>query len=262
MTLSYGPIMREAPRASRWDEIPRSLVIRLLLVAVAVLTLAASVVLYLRYGREVDQIMGLGPLLDSTRENNIPTWFSSSSMLLCALVLGSIVLRLRERAPRESRWWLGLAVLFCLGSVDETANLHESLSQLGKRLVAGEEPGLLVRPWVLFLGPLAIAVTAVYARFFTGQPRDVRRSFALGAALFLGGALGLELVEVALGPTQLQRPPMLATMVAQEALEMFGVVAFLNGALLRHERLGPTGPGGGAPEAADAGREPAAPAAP
>lgn len=91
-------------------------------------------------------------------------------------------------------------------------------------------------------------MTAAYARFFRRQAREVRRAFALGAILFLGGALGLELVEVAPGPAQLERLPMLATMVTQETLEMLGVAAFLAWrARATRAVVGRRGGGGGGP---------------
>src|SRR5680860_1803568 len=64
---------------------------------------------------------------DLDAERNAATWFASALLLTAAALLGVIG---ATSAPRESRRpWLGLAVLFVLMSLDETAAWHERLIQ-------------------------------------------------------------------------------------------------------------------------------------
>ncbi len=140
----------------------------------------------------------------------------------------------RGRAPEqegrgEPRWWLLLAAVFALASLDETAKLHELLSRQARREF---QPGF-GQLWVLVLGPIALAFLAAYTRFVGRQEPSVRRSFALGAGLFVGGALGVEVVEIALERRRSGAVTVALTMLAQEVMELLGAVVLLRASLLR-----------------------------
>ncbi len=143
--------------------------------------------------------------------------------------------RRRARPPlpavraRRARWWLLLAAVLCLASLDETANLHELLSRQARRQF---QPGF-GQLWVLFLGPPALVFVAAYVRFIARQAHPVRRAFALGAALFVGGALGVEVVEIVLERRQSGALAIALTMLAQEVLELLGAVVLLHASLSR-----------------------------
>ncbi len=83
------------------------------------------------------------------------------------------------------------------------------------------------------LGPAALALLAVYAGSMRRQDRPVRRAFTRGAALFLGGALGVEVVEIVLERRQSGALTVAVTMLVQEVMELLGAVALLHGSLLR-----------------------------
>ena len=190
------------------------------LLAVAALAVGALGLVYLRFEHEVSYLYGLAPLFDPSREANVPTWFSSS------LLLGSAVALSQVRGP-DRRWWLVLAAVFALASLDETANLHELLSRQARREF---QPGF-GQLWVIVLGPPALVFAAVYARFVQRQRREVRRPFALGAALFLGGALGVEIVEIVLERRGSGALTVALTMLAQEVMELLGAVMLLHASL-------------------------------
>jgi len=170
---------------------------------------------------------GLAPLFDPSREANVPTWFSSSLLLASAVALAAVGVRLREAGSAGARWWL-LAAVLCLASLDETANLHE-LSRQARRQF---QPGF-GQLWVLFLGPPALVFVAAYVRFIARHAHPVRRAFALGAALFVGGALGVEAVEIVLERRQSGALAIALTMLAQEVLELLGAVVLLHASLSR-----------------------------
>jgi hypothetical protein len=196
-------------------------VTRICLLAVAALTAIALLLIYVRFEHGVAYLYGLAPLFDPAREANVPTWFSAS------LLLGSAIALAQARGP-DRRWWLALAAAFALASLDEVANLHELLSRQARlRLV---QPGFSP-VWVLFVGPPALAFVAVYARFLARRPPAVRRPFALGAALFLGGALGVEVVEIALERRGSGAVTVALTLLAQEVMELTGAVVLLHGSL-------------------------------
>jgi len=121
-----------------------------------------------------------------------------------------------------------LAAVFCLASLDETANLHELLSAQARRWLFQPGFGQL---WVLFLGPVALAFVGAYAGFIRRQDPEVRRGFALGAALFVGGALGVEVVEIVLERRQAGDLVVALTMVVQEVMELSGAVVLLRASM-------------------------------
>jgi len=210
-------------------------VTRIGLLAVAALTAAGALVVYLRFEHDVAYAYGLVPLLDPAREANIPTWFSSSMLLLSAATLTIVGARLNDTGSKGARWWLVLAAVFALASLDETANLHELFSRQARREL---QPGF-GQLWVLVAGPAALVLVAVYARFMRRQDRPVCRAFTLGTALFVVGALGVELIEIVLERRQ-SRPLVVAgTMLAQEVMELLGAVVLLHGSLLRLTNLPP-----------------------
>ncbi len=120
-------------------------------------------------------------------EENLPTWFSSGLLLACALVLASIAVAKREaRAPYVGHWW-GLAAAFLYISLDEIVQLHEHASAWF------DVGGVLYFSWVI-PGAIVVALFALsYWGFLAHLPRSVRHRFVLAGAIYVGGALGLEL---------------------------------------------------------------------
>jgi hypothetical protein len=201
----------------------RSDAMRAVLTGIAVLTLASVVIQILRLRFGHDTLLGLAPLLDVRREQNVPTWYSSVLLLACGVVLADLGLRIRTASPERARRWLVLATLFCLASLDESASIHESLGGLGRRFE--DRPDFLVRPWVVFAVPVVAAVLWAYVPFFRRRPPAVRRAFLVGAALFVGGALGVEVIEILLSDGPRDTPALAWATSAQELFEMLGIAA-------------------------------------
>src|ERR1043166_1099347 len=67
---------------------------------------------------------------DLGQGHNIPDWYESMTLLLCALLLAAIAwLTQRQGESFVIRWWL-LALLFFSLSVDEATEAHEALVHL------------------------------------------------------------------------------------------------------------------------------------
>jgi hypothetical protein len=168
---------------------------------------------------------------NATYESTVPTLFSALLLLACA---GCAAALASSGIPQRRRWWLLCAVLIAF-TVDESVGFHEAtMAPLRRLLDAG---GVLYYTWVvpgtLFV-VLAVAAFGPLARELAGTQR---RLFAAAAALYFGGALGLEFaggwVAERYGETSAQLLPLSA---AEEILEMVGAVLFL---YVLMERLGP-----------------------
>ncbi len=121
-------------------------------------------------------------------EQNLPTWYSSSLLLLCAIQLTLIShAASQQQAPLRWRWWI-LSGVFYYISLDEAVTIHEHLSHFF------DLGGVLYFGWVI---PAAIAVAVFgifYLPFLGHLPKRTRWQFVLAGVTYVGGALGVELV--------------------------------------------------------------------
>lgn len=122
-------------------------------------------------------------LLSLSYEGNLPTWYASSLLLLCAAMLAAIA----EAAVAYRRHWWGLAAGFAFMSLDEAVELHE---HLGGLFGTG---GVLYFDWVIPAAAVVALVGALYLGFLRALPPRRRRWFVLAGALYVGGAVGAEL---------------------------------------------------------------------
>jgi hypothetical protein len=119
-------------------------------------------------------------------EGNVPTWFSSSLLLGCAIAAGAIA----HEVPPGARWrrhWWGIAIVLGYVSMDEAAEIHEHLGGL-----IGTH-GILYFDWVIPAAGVLAILAVVYWPFMRALPRPTRNRLLLAAAIYIGGAAGMEL---------------------------------------------------------------------
>jgi hypothetical protein len=159
-------------------------------------------------------------------ECNIPSWFSSALLLVCALLLGVIAAAQRQQRDSHGGRWLVLALIFGFLSLDETAQLHElSIAPLRDTFHTG---GYLQYPWIIPAGICVAVFVLSYLSFLAKLPRNTRWLFVLAGAIYVGGALGVEALsgkQASLhGEHNLAYH---AITTVEELLEMAGVVVFI-----------------------------------
>jgi len=206
--------------------------IRRALVATLIAVGAAGLVVELLHHGPVpaldEDLVGLFSL---SYESNLPTWYSSALLLACAVTLTAIA---PAAPPGQARYWSLLSAVFGYLSIDEAVGLHEQLNEvvhLGGPFYFG---------WIIPAGAAVLLVGAAYLRFLRALPAETRRRFLVAGALYVGGAL---LMEIPLGLwTEARGDGGLGYALidfAEESLEMTGATLFLL-ALLRHAaRHGP-----------------------
>lgn len=160
------------------------------------------------------------------RERNLPTLFNFSIILVNAVlctVAAAFVWRDLTGWPMT---WLSLGGLLFLMAFDEAAQLHERADFLGRYLVT--PTGAFALPWVAAGGLAVVCLALVYLRFVVAQSTPIRRLIFLSAALFVSGALGVEMIAAYTseheGIQKSMNYEMLATL--EEAMEMTGLMAF------------------------------------
>ena len=176
----------------------------------------------------------LNPLFDLDGEANIPAWFSSAQLLAIALTLWTAN-RSRGSRPSPSRRFINLlAAGFALLSLDETAQIHETITGIiGSRYSDWVPP--LVSHHKAFAVLTMIGLFGILKLFY----KDVRAAWRwsrrecticlIGVSLVLLGGSVLE----AIGYRYLQKGTLAyqIEVSGEEFLEMLGATLILRAAL-------------------------------
>ena len=174
------------------------------------------------------------------REANIPTWWSSTQLLVAGGAFGLVGFR---NIYQTKGAWLGLCVAAVLVamSLEETASLHERVGFLVDMVFGNRSETVFDRTglWFVVVGlPFAILfgflVVATY-KFFETVPYTVFR-LAAGMTILLTGALGVEAITNFLGTNRRY----FVGVAFEEGLEMVGGSILLWAGLtflLRHKSM-------------------------
>ena len=171
---------------------------------------------------------GLVRLFDIDIEKNIPSVFSALLLLYAALLLGLIAMLERRQAGRPILHWTILSLGFLLMAIDESCSFHEELIPPIRRLLGDENLGIFYFAWVIPGIVVVLVSAAFFFRFLLRLPAKSRSAFLIAATLYLGGAIGVELIAgrfVELhGKLNLTYPTLV---VVEESLEMAGAIVFI-----------------------------------
>jgi hypothetical protein len=200
----------------------RARIRRVLFVTMALVAFAGLAVEVLKSEGKLRSRSGFVPMFSLSYEQNIPTWYSSALLFACSLLLAAAALGAqRSRASYVRHWWL-LAAAFLYISLDETASIHEEASRffnLG---------GVLFFGWVIPAGIIVLALGVTYLRFLAHLPRRTRGQFIVAGAIYVSGAL---LMELPLGYWTEREGShgfgYAAIDWVEESMEMLGVTLFL-----------------------------------
>jgi hypothetical protein len=178
---------------------------------------------YLRH----DYVFGLIPLFDLDGEGNIPTYFSSAIILLSAGLLAIIFVLKKRQDVGDHRYWAGLSGIFLFLSIDEFACIHERLIFPLKNFL--NTYGVLYFAWVIPYSILLFILVLLYHRFIFSLPLPVRRLFIVAGLVYIGGALGFELIGGYYFDLNGARKVLLYEIITmvEESLEMAGILIFI-----------------------------------
>ncbi len=219
-----------------------TLVLNVISLVLRLLSLERGIVSTSVPGQTVHDLSALATLLrqfDVETEGNVPTWASGALLLMAALVLWGLADAARRAGEPGRRHWAVLAVAFCYLSLDEVAGLHEGAI----RYVAGLVPqeGVFTFGWVLVAGPLVVVFGLSYLRFLGRLNPRTRQLFIWAGALYVGGALAMEMVSGALDSAAgRETVAYVLASSAEELMEMLGASIFLY-AVARHAALAADG---------------------
>lgn len=169
-------------------------VVRLLMFIVVGFTLIHCILQVLNFGLGLHKITLITTLFDFERDANITTWYSSTTLFISSLLLTPIAIAKKNAQDPYTRHWQILAVIFAFLSLDEVGRLHESSGDVLEKLLPIEFDGWLYFQWVLIGIPVTLIVAIAYLKFLAHLPTKTRNLFILAGALYIGGALGLEIM--------------------------------------------------------------------
>ncbi|NQV73717.1 hypothetical protein HQ496_11390 [bacterium] len=161
-------------------------------------------------------------MFDVNEEHNLPTWFSGFNLAIATTFLWIASREKRMANDSMSGRWTVLFAVFCFLSIDEIAGIHESINSV-------------VEPTWAYGGAVIALVLGIYfIPFLKSLPRKTLIAFVISGAIFVGGAVGMEIVGEPMDSDSLIYN--LTTMV-EEGMEIFGIILFTK-ALIQYLSLG------------------------
>ncbi len=204
----------------RSSSIPKSV---LLLLLGDLLLLLGMVFLYWHQhlGDFLSRILNLG------EEASLGTWFSSIQWTLVGMLAWSLFRTHLQRKERGSLLLIGFPLVFFAFSLDEVAQIHESLGQIADQHFLGSSYQdswfHLTGIWMIAIGlPVVICLGFLFfllRRFF--PMKQGGRLVLLGFSVFFLGALGLETISNFFQSSQ--DWGIVVETAMEEGLEMFGI---------------------------------------
>lgn len=169
------------------------------------------------FGRLAFEIFWVG------EESNFPTFVN---FVLLVVSSGFIALAAAQAFSDRNPWrwhWLGLAVVVLLAAFDDSAQVHEPV---GSYLTKGiEGSGLFAWEWVIYGFAVVVVLMLLGFRFVVyGMDAAPRRYLILGALVYLGAALGLEMVSAFMWFHEMDNGRYVT--LFEETFEMFGAALF------------------------------------
>ncbi len=167
--------------------------------------------------------------LNMDRELNLPTLFSSSLLLISALLMQRLG---HNSNPEATDDWRLLSKIFIFLALDEALQIHEILIIPGLR---HQVHPALASTWVVPYAALAIIMLWKFRSFLGSIPRATATGLLRSGAVYVGGAIGMEMIgsfAVRSSLIRLHSPWYGAITGLEEALELVGIILLIH-ALMR-----------------------------
>jgi hypothetical protein len=176
-------------------------------------------------------VFGLVPMFDLDAEANLPSFFQSQMMLACALALLFTARHERAAGRPMAHAWLVLSLAFFYLGADEAAMLHDRMGPVAMQAI-GAKPNHI--DWVLPMGILGTGFALYMVPFLLGIERATAYAFVLAGAVYVGGAVGVEVLGKVLAERYGYESYLYVLSVAlEEGMEMLGIAMFLRAILRR-----------------------------
>ena len=165
-------------------------------------------------------------LFNVDAELNIPAVFAGLVLLICSILLA--IIAYGEKLAKRSyvNHWRALSIIFLFMSLDEVIMLHEkTIEPLRDKL---DTSGFLYYAWVIPGAIFVVTLLLAFLGFLTALPAKTRRLILIAGTVYLGGAIGMELVGGYYAELNSQYNITYAIITTvEEFLEMLGLLIFI-----------------------------------
>jgi hypothetical protein len=168
-------------------------------------------------------------LFDLDRELNVPNWYSSGLLLVAASILALIASATSRLGRPHRSHWAALALIFLFLSADEAASIHNHLGKFRSGEQGEIGTGLAAIPWVWPAIVLVGLFTLAFIPFLRSLPRRTAALLVTAGVVYVGGALGLEIVGAILFPDEALADTFRGSVLlaVEELIEMSGALIFI-----------------------------------
>lgn len=179
-----------------------------------------------------ETIRKIARLLDLDNEENIPTFFTVIILLFAAQLLAVIaVLKYQKNEIDVAKWYI-LSFGFLAMAFDEAFRFHEKATGPLRPVLRDHldvtHLGVLHFSWVVPAIFLVLGFAIYFIRFVFRLPPSTRRAVFIAATLYLGGAIGMELIGGLYVATHgFGTPVYIILTTIEESLEITGVIVFI-----------------------------------
>jgi hypothetical protein len=160
---------------------------RFLIDIITVVAMAGFMAEIAEQGLGMDDPYDVVNMFSLSYERNVPTWLSGTMHVTSAMLLAVIASRAHQAGEPFVRHWWGLSAVFAYVSLDEFVSLHESMNSWF------DFDGVLYFGWVIPASVLVSIFVLSYLKFLAHLPAITRFRFVRAGAIFVGGAMGVEL---------------------------------------------------------------------
>lgn len=161
-------------------------------------------------------------------ELNAPSFFSTLILLIASAILAVITILKRQQKDLYTAEWAVLSIGFLAMAFDELLSVHERMIEPMQELLGNKNLGIFYFAWVIPMGILVLLLAVFFLRFWWNLPPKTRLHFMIAAAIFLGGAVGLELFESKHSEIYgIDTLTYIVLVTIEESLEMTGVIIFI-----------------------------------
>jgi hypothetical protein len=185
---------RQESTAASWNltlAIRPEVVLRVLGGIIGFLLLGHIAMGFLKQQFGITYLFGLLATFNLLQENNLPTFYSSFAMFTCSLLLAIVARAARTNDRKYFLHWVALSVAFAFLSYDEFVQMHEKMA-VYLDMFAGE--GFFRYAWVIPYGIAAALFGLASIPFLLHLPRPIARLFLASGAIYVMGAIGMEVV--------------------------------------------------------------------
>ena len=169
---------------------------------------------------------GLASMLNVDKEQNIPTLYSWSALLFCAILLLVIAQAKKAAGDRYTNYWRVLAVIFAYLSLDEAISIHEKFIKPLRTSL--NTSGFLYYAWVIPGTIFVLIFLLGFMKFIKALPPKTKLLFLTAGTVFVSGAIGMELLSGAYADIYTNNNFTSAILTSiEEFMEMIGIVIFI-----------------------------------